>query len=268
MKNVPRGTSCRIWSVVNQKGGVGKTTTAVNLGTAFAAMDDRVLLIDLDPQGNATTSLGISTNDREKNIYEAFLDEDKKFKDYITKSYIPNLSIMSGSIDLSGIDIELYDKKDKFFTLREKLKPLLSEFDYIIMDCPPSLGFLTVNAMCASTGVLVPLQCEFFALEGLSQLLHTVDKLQGNLNPALEIEGIVLTMFDQRNKLSLQVSEDVREYLGELVYNTIVPRNVRLSEAPSYGKPALIYDLHCVGSQAYLRLAKEIKQRIKEKVAA
>ena len=229
-------------------------------------MGDRVLLIDLDPQGNATTSLGLSSDERDKNIYDAFVDVNNNISDYLYKTYIPGLSLLAGSIDLSGIDIELYDRNNKLFILHEKLKSIYDQFDYIIMDCPPSLGFITVNAMCASTGVLVPLQCEFFALEGLSQLLHTVEKLQENLNPSLEVEGIVLTMFDQRNKLSAQVSEDVREYLGSMVYNTVVPRNVRLSEAPSYGKPALIYDLHCVGSQSYLRLAKEIKLRVSENV--
>jgi len=264
--NVPRGTSAHIWSVVNQKGGVGKTTTAVNLATAFAAMGDNVLLIDLDPQGNATTSLGLSSQQREVTVYDAFNGEDDSIAHYIQETYIPGLSILAGSMDLSGIDIELYDRKDKFYILKNKLSYIKDKYQFIIIDCPPSLGFLTVNAMCAATGVLVPLQCEFFALEGLSQLLHTVEKLQANLNPQLEVEGIVLTMFDQRNKLSAQVSEDVREYLGSMVYNTIVPRNVRLSEAPSYGKPALIYDLHCVGSQAYLRLAKEIKVRLLEAV--
>ena len=253
-----------LWLIKKEE--LEKTTTAVNLSTAFAAMGDRVLLIDLDPQGNATTSLGLSNDERQKNIYDAFIDESNDISSYIYKSYIPGLSLLAGSIDLSGIDIELYSRDNKLFILKEKIKSISHKFDYVIIDCPPSLGFLTVNAMCASTGVLVPLQCEFFALEGLSQLLHTVEKLQENLNPDLEVEGIVLTMFDQRNKLSSQVSDDVREYLGSMVYNTVVPRNVRLSEAPSYGKPALIYDLHCVGSQSYLRLAKEIKLRLTENV--
>ena len=267
--NVSRETMTCVWSVVNQKGGVGKTTTAVNLATAFAAMGDNVLLIDLDPQGNASTSLGLSTSERSYNIYNLFMSSfDIIPENFLQKTYIPKLYIIPGAIDLSGVDIELYDRENKFFILKEKLKILfkLMKFDYVFIDCPPSLGFLTVNAMCASTGVIVPLQCEFFALEGLSQLLQTVEKLQNNLNLDLDIEGIVLTMFDQRNKLSIQVSEDVREYLGQMVYNTVVPRNVRLSEAPSYGKPALIYDLHCTGSQAYLRLAREIKLKVKEKV--
>ncbi|MEM6604014.1 MAG: AAA family ATPase [Pseudomonadota bacterium] len=260
--------SARKWSVVNQKGGVGKTTTAVNLSTAFAAMGEKVLLIDLDPQGNATTSFGLMSSEREKTIYNAMIDAENTLSGYIIDTYIPGLSLLPGSIDLSGVDIELYDKENKLYILDAKLKTIEEQYDFIIMDCPPSLGFITVNAMCASNGILVPLQCEFFALEGLSQLLHTVEKIQGNLNPNLEVEGIILTMFDQRNRLSAQVSEDVRSYLGTMVYNTIVPRNVRLSEAPSYGKPALIYDLNCNGSQAYLRLAKEIKARIAAEIIA
>lgn len=255
-------TQHHIWSVVNQKGGVGKTTTAVNLSTAFAAMGQRVLLIDLDPQANATTSLGLSLEERQENIYDMLCNDQMKPDHFLKKTCIPGLDIVPGSPNLSGIDLEFYNHDKKHFILKKKLEPIQKSYDFIIMDCPPSLGFLTVNAMCASTGVVVPLQCEFFALEGLSQLLHTVETLQQNLNPDLKVEGIVLTMFDQRNKLSSQVSEDVRSYLGEVVLNTVIPRNIRLSEAPSYGKPALIYDLNCSGSQAYLRLAKEIKSRI------
>jgi len=264
---VSRETKPKIWSIVNQKGGVGKTTTAVNLGTALAAMGERVLLLDLDPQGNASTAVGITPENRLNNIYDLFVSElSSEFARYIRKTLVPQFHIIPGHINLSGVDIELYNAENKMFTLDSKLHYLHQNYDYILIDCPPSLGFLTVNSMCASNGVIVPLQCEFFALEGLSQLLHTVEKIQKNLNPQLDIEGIVLTMFDQRNKLSNHVSDDVRKYLGEMVYNTIVPRNVRLSEAPSYGKPALIYDVHCAGSQAYLRLAKEIKIKQLEKV--
>lgn len=264
--NVSRETKTNIWSIVNQKGGVGKTTTAVNLGTALAAMGERVLLIDLDPQGNASTAVGIMPDNRDNNIYN-FITEDihEYYNKFIRKTIVPNLHIIAGHIDLSGVDIELYNQENKMFTLSNKLDILKHNYNYIFIDCPPSLGFLTVNSMCASNGIIVPLQCEFFALEGLSQLLHTVEKIQKNLNSELDIEGIVLTMFDQRNRLSTHVSDDVRKYLGEMVYNTIVPRNVRLSEAPSYGKPALIYDVHCAGSQAYLRLAKEVKIRQLEK---
>ncbi len=265
--NVSRETKTNIWSVVNQKGGVGKTTTAVNLGTALAAMGERVLLIDLDPQGNASTAVGIVSADRENNIYNFIVsDINDDYNKYLRSTLIPNLNVIVSHIDLSGVDIELYNSEDKMYILQKKIALLKHKNDYILIDCPPSIGFLTVNSMCASTGIIVPLQCEFFALEGLSQLLHTVEKIQANLNPELDIEGIVLTMFDQRNRLSNHVSEDVRKYLGEMVYNTVVPRNVRLSEAPSYGKPALIYDLQCAGSQAYLRLAKEIKMRQLEKV--
>lgn len=265
--NVSRETRANIWSVVNQKGGVGKTTTTVNLGTALAAMGERVLLVDLDPQGNASTAVGINSDNRNENIYNFIISEiNEDYNNFIKSTIVPNLNIIVGHIDLSGVDIELYDVEDKMFILQKKLDRLKHKYDYILIDCPPSLGFLTVNSMCASTGIIVPLQCEFFALEGLSQLLHTVEKIQKNLNPNLDIEGIVLTMFDQRNKLSNHVSEDVRKYLGEMVYNTVVPRNVRLSEAPSFGKPALIYDVNCLGSQAYLRLAKEIKLRQLEKV--
>lgn len=264
---VSRETKTKIWSVVNQKGGVGKTTTAVNLGTALAAMGDKVLLLDLDPQGNASTALGFTSDNRDDNIYDFIINENNEnYMKFIKKTVIPNYHMITGHIDLSGVDIELYNAEDKMFILKKKIDILKHDYDYILIDCPPSLGFLTVNSMCASNGIIVPLQCEFFALEGLSQLLHTVEKIQANLNSDLDIEGIVLTMFDQRNKLSNHVSEDVRKYLGEMVYNTVVPRNVRLSEAPSYGKPALIYDVHCSGSQAYLRLAKEIKVRQSEKV--
>ena len=246
----------KIWAVVNQKGGVGKTTTAVNLATALAALDKKVLLIDFDSQGNAST--GVGAHDRENNIYKFLVSQNPDYREYIQKTVVPNFDIIPAHRDLSGIDFEFFNHKNKFFILKESLKPLKALYDYILIDCPPSLGFLTVNALSAGNGILVPLQCEFYALEGLSQLLLTVDKIKENLNPALKVSGIILTMFDQRNNLSKQVADDVRGCLRDLVYDTVIPRNIRLSEAPSHGIPALLYDLNCPGSQAYLRLAKEI----------
>ncbi len=255
--------SARITALVNQKGGVGKTTTAINLGTALAAVGRRVLLIDLDPQGNASTGLGIS--DRDRNTYDVMRGEMNLFE-AIQPTAIPGLSIAPSVVDLTGVDVELADDPARARRLRAEIRPERgasprAEFDDILIDCPPSLNLLTVNAMAAADTVLVPLQCEFFALEGLSQLLKTIERVKKNLNPALVIQGIVLTMYDRRNNLSTQVEQDVRAALGDLVYDTVIPRNVRLSEAPSHGLPALIYDQACVGSIAYQALAAEVLAR-------
>ena len=251
----------RILVVANQKGGVGKTTTAINLGTALAAIGNKVLLIDLDPQGNASTGLGIPKAQRENSLYDVIVDR-KPIKDTALKTSVPGLFLLPSDPDLSGVEIELGQAERRSYRLRDALEGLdENDYDYILIDCPPSLNLLTINALTASHSILVPLQCEFFALEGLSQLLKTVDQVREALNPELSIHGIVLTMYDARNNLSAQVVADVRAHMGEAVYETIIPRNVRVSEAPSYGKPVLLYDFKCAGSQAYLKLAAEIIQR-------
>jgi chromosome partitioning protein len=260
----------RVLAIANQKGGVGKTTTAINLGTALAAIGERVLVIDLDPQGNASTGLGIDRRQRRCSTYDVLIGE-APMRDAVIPTAVPRLSIAPSTMDLSGLELEIGQARDRAFRLRRALAPLntgrfagAGDFTYVLVDCPPSLNLLTVNAMAAAHAILVPLQCEFFALEGLSQLLQTVEQVKTTLNPDLSIHGIVLTMFDARNNLSNQVVADVREFMGRKVYDTIIPRNVRVSEAPSYGKPVLVYDLKCVGSEAYLRLATEIIQREKE----
>jgi chromosome partitioning protein len=255
----------RVLSVSNQKGGVGKTTTAINLGTALAAVGERVLLVDLDPQGNASTGLGIRRDKRKVTSYDVLLS-DHTMRDAATETSIPGLYVVPSDPDLSGVELELASAQRRSFRLRDAITPLRQEagaerFTYVLIDCPPSLNVLTVNAMAAADAVLVPLQAEFFALEGLSQLTRTVDLVRSSLNPKLEIQGIVLTMFDRRNSLSAQVERDVRTHFGDKVYETRIPRNVRVSEAPSFGKPALIYDLKCAGSQAYLKLARELVTR-------
>jgi chromosome partitioning protein len=257
----------RVLAVANQKGGVGKTTTAINLGTALAAIGENVLIVDLDPQGNASTGLGIDRRNRHHSTYDVLTGE-ASLRDAIVSTAVPRLHLAPSTLDLSGLELEISQARDRAFRLRSALNPLNTiggtKYTYVLVDCPPSLNLLTVNAMAAANAILVPLQCEFFALEGLSQLLKTVESVRETLNPDLTIHGIVLTMFDARNNLSGQVVADVREFMGAKVYDTIIPRNVRVSEAPSYGKPVLVYDLKCSGSEAYLRLAAEIIQREQE----
>jgi len=252
--------NCRVITIANQKGGVGKTTTAINLATALAAIGERVLIVDLDPQGNASTGLGIDREDREVSSYDVLLGEADAI-DAAVPTAVPNLSIVPSTMDLLGVEMEISGAQDRVFRLRAALDRVASRFNYVLVDCPPSLNLLTLNAMAAADSILVPLQTEFFALEGLSQLLKTVDQVKRSINPTLQIQGIVLTMFDKRNNLALQVVEDVRAHLGDKVYETVIPRNVRVSEAPSHGKPAILYDLTCAGSQAYLQLASEVIRR-------
>jgi chromosome partitioning protein len=259
----------RIITIANQKGGVGKTTTAINLATALAAIGERVLIVDLDPQGNASTGLGIDRRDRKISSYDILVD-NVTVETAAVETAVPNLSIVPSTMDLLGFEMEISQAPDRAYRLQKALTTRGGEaYSYILLDCPPSFNLLTMNAMAAADSVLVPLQCEFFALEGLSQLLETVDQVRRTVNPRLDIQGIVLTMFDARNNLAQQVVSDVRTYLGEKVYQTLIPRNVRVSEAPSYGKPAILYDLKCAGSQAYLQLASEVIQRERmRKVAA
>jgi chromosome partitioning protein len=259
----------RILALANQKGGVGKTTTAINLGTALAAIGERVLIVDLDPQGNASTGLGIDRRNRNCSTYDVLIGE-AKLREAIIPTAVPRLHIAASTMDLSGLELELGTTRDRAFRLRDAIADLNvnvdpgTDYTYVLIDCPPSLNLITVNAMAAAHAILVPLQCEFFALEGLSQLLQTVEQVRTTLNPTLSIHGIVLTMFDSRNNLSNQVVADVRQFMGKKVYDTMIPRNVRISEAPSYGKPVLVYDLKCVGSEAYLKLATEVIQRERE----
>ncbi len=284
-----RHEKTRVIVIANQKGGVGKTTTAINLGTALAAVGKQVLVIDADPQGNASTGLGISKHQRSVSIYEVLIGH-APLHEAIVPTQIPGLHVIPATSELAGAEMELVGVPRRSFRLRDSLDTYMHKFadtgdksestavstdvtklthyDYILIDCPPSLNLLTINAMTAASGLLVPLQCEFFALEGLSQLLRTIDLVRCSLNPALEIQGVVLTMFDKRNNLSEQVAEDVRKHLGEKVYQTIIPRNVRISEAPSHGLPALLYDLKSAGSQAYIKLAGELIQREKSRKAA
>lgn len=259
----------QIIAVANQKGGVGKTTTTINLATGLAATGRKVLIIDLDPQGNASTGLGVGRQDREISSYDVLMGEHL-LGEAIQKTLIPGLFIVPSIVDLSGAELELAAADRRAQRLRDAFTAYreIAELDYILIDCPPSLGILTLNALVAAQSVLVPLQCEFFALEGLSQLLTTIDRVRTNFNPRLKIHGVVLTMFDKRNNLSEQVAEDVRSYLGDVVYQTVIPRNVRISEAPSHGKPAMLYDHRCAGSRAYIQLASEMLKRNRDMEAA
>ena len=246
----------KTYSIINQKGGVGKTTTTINLGTAMAACGANVLLIDMDPQGNLTTGMGIKKDERTKGVYDVLMN-GLTAKNVLKKTEIKNLDLMPSSDELLGIDIQLSNDNDRIMRLKNALKDI-NFYDYILIDCPPSLSLLTINALVASNGALVPLQAEFYALEGLSQILKTIDDIKNSVNHSLNLEGVIITMFDGRNNLSNQVEEDVRSYLGADVYNTIIPRNIKLSEAPSHGLPALIYDYKCSGSMAYIDLAREV----------
>lgn len=256
-KNTPR-----ILAVANQKGGVGKTTTSVNLATALSAIGQKVLLVDLDPQGNASTGLGIKRAGLRNSTYDVIF-EDADVLETAQATKVPNLDVLPSSIHLSGAEIELVSATRREFRLRDALCVPMG-YDYVIIDCPPSLSLLTLNALIAADSVVVPLQCEFFALEGLSHLVKTIERVQKQFNDKLDIHGVVLTMYDKRNKLSDQVAQDVRKYFGDKVYKTVIPRNVRLSEAPSFGLPAIIYDMACPGARAYISLAKEVLKREKK----
>jgi chromosome partitioning protein len=262
-QNPKMKTPQRIITVANQKGGVGKTTTAINLATALAAIGERVLIFDLYPQGNASTGLGIDRRDRSVSSYDV-LTGALGIEEAAMQTVVPGLSIVPSTLDLLGIEMEMATAPDRALRLRNALRAAAeksADFNYVLIDCPPSLNLLTLNSMAAADSVLVPLQCEFFALEGLSQLLETVEQVRSSINPGLTIQGIVLTMYDGRNNLANQVVQDVRTHMGDKVYETVIPRNVRVSEAPSYGKPAILYDLKCSGSQAYLQLASEVIRR-------
>lgn len=260
MTSHPGHSPARVLAIANQKGGVGKTTTAINLATALAASEQRTLLIDFDPQGNASTGVGVTTKAREITAYDVVLNQCD-INEAILPTQIAHLDLIPAVVDLSAAEVELLNRPRRQFVLGEALAKLYQRYDYVLIDCPPSLGVLTVNALVAADGVLVPLQCEFFALEGLSLLLRTVERIRHNFNPRLRVHGVVLTMYDGRNNLSAQVATDVRSFLGDRVYETMIPRNVRVSEAPSHGQPVLLYDRRCPGAKAYVHLAGELLRR-------
>lgn len=267
LKKVPR-----VLALANQKGGVGKTTTAINLATALAAIGERVLLIDIDPQGNASTGVGIDRNAREISTYDVLAGE-ATLAEAVVETSVPRVSLVPSTLDLLGLELIIANQGDRTHRLKnalEKINEIKIEgksVTYVLIDCPPSLNLITINALTATDAVLVPMQCEFFALEGLSQLLQSIEQIKTTLNPKLYVQGVVMTMYDKRNNLSEQVLSDVRAHMGDLVYETVIPRNVRISEAPSYGKPVILYDLKCAGSQAYLRLAAEVIKREKRLMA-
>lgn len=271
--NKSHSASPRILAIANQKGGVGKTTTAINLGTALAAVGEKVLIIDIDPQGNASTGLGLERDQTRHSTYHVLMGE-APLSSVIRHSEIPGLDCAPSSMDLLGAELELAQIDRKTFRLKDAIASLIQAskgeagYSYILFDCPPSLNLLTINALSAADAILVPLQCEFYALEGLSQLLKTVERVRNSLNPNLTVQGVVLTMYDRRNSLSEQVADDVRSVLGDKVYQTVIPRNVRVSEAPSYGQPVLLYDNACAGSQAYISLASEVIRRERKLIAA
>ena len=261
----------RILAIANQKGGVGKTTTAINLATALAAVGENVLLVDLDPQGNASTGLGIHAADRGVTTYDVLMGE-YRLEAAVVETSIPRLMLAPAGVDLAGAEIELIEADRRHFRLTDAVADYRASgpvgFTYVLIDCPPSLSLLTVNALASADAVIIPLQCEFFALEGLSQILRTIETVRTRINPNIELQGVVLTMHDRRNNLTMQVEEDVRTHLNDKVYQTVIPRNVRISEAPSHGKPALLYDIKCPGSQAYIQLASEVIQRERARAQA
>ena len=255
----------RIVALANQKGGVGKTTTAINLGASLAACERKILLVDLDPQANATSGIGLSKNEAES-MYPVLLD-GMRLRSVIRETELPALHVAPSSVDLVGAEVELGNVEGREFRLRRALEPVVAEYDYILIDSPPSLGLLTVNGLTAANSVFVPMQCEYFAMEGISQLLNTVERVRESLNPSLEIEGIALTMYDDRMNLARQVAKEVRDHFGDKVYKTVIPRNVRLGEAPSFGKPIILYDIRSRGSEAYVSLAKEFIRRAENATA-
>ncbi|MBQ8436364.1 MAG: ParA family protein [Alphaproteobacteria bacterium] len=256
----------RIIAIANRKGGVGKTTTTINVATAMAAAGKKVLVIDLDPQGNASTSMGINKHGRMASSYEVLIGE-RKITEAVVWTEIPNFSLVPSSPDLAAAEIELVDMQKREYALKTALEKDAVNYDYVLIDCPPSLSLVTINALVAANAVIVPLQCEFLALEGITDLIRNINMIKKNFNPSLELQGVVLTMYDRRNNLSQMVEDDVRGFFGKKVYDTVIPRNVRISEAPSHGKPVLLYDFKCTGSQAYISLTGEVLKREKELAA-